>query len=119
MAERMALLFDQDLSRRLVAAVEAVFPNSQHVLRAGLAEADDDVIWAFARDNELPIVPKDVDFHHRSVLRGFPPKVIWIRTGCGDRGRPDRAPGRDRRLSEGSANRVSDPPTGFLKIEPP
>jgi predicted nuclease of predicted toxin-antitoxin system len=26
-------------------------------------------------------VTKDVDFSDRSVLRGFPPKVIWLRRG--------------------------------------
>ena len=27
------------------------------------------------------IVTKDEDFHHLSVLRGAPPKVVWLRTG--------------------------------------
>lgn len=29
----------------------------------------------------MVIVSKDSDFHHRSLLFGFPPKVIWIRRG--------------------------------------
>jgi predicted nuclease of predicted toxin-antitoxin system len=27
------------------------------------------------------LVTKDEDFHRLSVLRGFPPKVLWIRLG--------------------------------------
>lgn len=27
------------------------------------------------------LVTKDEDFHRLAVLRGFPPKVIWIRLG--------------------------------------
>ncbi|MFO5476523.1 MAG: DUF5615 family PIN-like protein, partial [Dolichospermum sp.] len=27
------------------------------------------------------IVTKDADFNELSILRGFPPKVIWIRSG--------------------------------------
>jgi predicted nuclease of predicted toxin-antitoxin system len=27
------------------------------------------------------LVTKDEDFHRLSVLRGFPPKVLWLRLG--------------------------------------
>lgn len=27
------------------------------------------------------LVTKDEDFHRLSVVRGFPPKVVWIRLG--------------------------------------
>jgi len=29
----------------------------------------------------LAIISKDADMHDRSLLFGFPPKVIWIRRG--------------------------------------
>ncbi len=29
----------------------------------------------------MAITSKDSDFHQRSLLYGFPPKVIWIRSG--------------------------------------
>ncbi|MBX3314506.1 MAG: DUF5615 family PIN-like protein [Actinobacteria bacterium] len=44
----MKLLFDQNLSRRLVDHVRDVFPESSHVALQGLAEATDDEVWAFA-----------------------------------------------------------------------
>ncbi len=34
-----------------------------------------------ARQGGYTIVTKDSDFSDMSVLRGFPPKVIWIRLG--------------------------------------
>lgn len=37
----MSLLFDQNLSRRLPALLAAEFPQSEQVITAGLATADD------------------------------------------------------------------------------
>jgi predicted nuclease of predicted toxin-antitoxin system len=36
-------------------------------------------IWQYAKDNGYAIVSKDSDFQERSVLRGHPPKIIWLR----------------------------------------
>jgi predicted nuclease of predicted toxin-antitoxin system len=38
-------------------------------------------IWEHARNNGFAIVSKDGDFHHLSMLRGAPPRVIWLRVG--------------------------------------
>lgn len=77
----MRLLFDQNLSHRLVQRLVDVFPGAVHVRDIGLARAADDLVWAHARANGLTIVSKDADFHQRSFLYGAPPKVIWIRRG--------------------------------------
>ena len=77
----MRLLFDQNLSHRLVQRLVDVYPDSEHVRDAGLAAAPDDAVWAYARDNGFVIVSKDADFHQRSFLYGAPPKVVWIRRG--------------------------------------
>jgi predicted nuclease of predicted toxin-antitoxin system len=76
-----ALLFDENLSPRLVEHLRDVFPASVHVRDAGLASADDEAVWNHAAANGLVIVSKDSDFHQRSFLFGAPPKVIWIRRG--------------------------------------
>ena len=65
----MRLLFDQNLSHRLVAALAAEYP------------ADDLAVWMYAAQNRLAIVSKDSDFQQRAMLYGHPPKVIWIRLG--------------------------------------
>jgi predicted nuclease of predicted toxin-antitoxin system len=77
----MRLLFDQNLSPRLVDRLDDIYPNSVHVAEAGLDRALDREIWAHAREQDLAVVTKDADFGELSVLRGFPPNVIWIRRG--------------------------------------
>ena len=52
-----------------------------HVRDVGLARADDETIWTYAKDNGFAIVSKDSDFQQRSIISGFPPKVIWIQRG--------------------------------------
>jgi len=75
------LLFDENVSPRLVVGLSDVFPGSVHVRDAGLSRASDAAIWDYARYHGLTIVSKDSDFHQASFLRGSPPKVIWIRRG--------------------------------------
>ena len=77
----MKLLFDQNLSPRLVNLLDDLFPNSAHVFPLGLDEAEDTDVWKYAKINDFVLVTKDADFGDLSVLRGFPPKVIWIRRG--------------------------------------
>ncbi len=77
----MTLLFDHNLSPRLVQRLADVFPLATHVALVGLADAPDAVVWAYAGNNALTIVTKDSDFTDIAVLRGVPPKVIWLRIG--------------------------------------
>ncbi len=77
----MKLLFDQNLSPKLVALLGDLFPGSSHVQTAALDCADDDLIWEYARLNGFAIVTKDEDYNNLSVLRGSPPKVIWLQIG--------------------------------------
>ena len=77
----MRLLFDQNLSSRLVHVLADLYPDSVHVRDVGLESADDAAVWERAKLDGLTIVSKDGDFHQRSFLYGHPPKVIWIRRG--------------------------------------
>ena len=77
----MKLLFDQNLSHKLVRRLADLFPDSVHVREVGLKEAGDPVVWAYAQDHGLMVVSKDSDFHQRSFLYGYPPKVVWVRLG--------------------------------------
>lgn len=58
-----------------------IFPDSTHVEWLGLGSANDDLVWQAARDGGFAIVTKDVDYQDLAILRGTPPKVIWIRRG--------------------------------------
>ena len=77
----MKLLFDENLSHKLVRRLADLFPDSIHVRDVGLKAADDPVVWEYAKKNGLMIVSKDSDMHQRSFLLGFPPKVVWVRLG--------------------------------------
>lgn len=77
----MKFLFDENLSPRLVGLLATTFPGSTHVRDVGLAQADDDAVWSYAKDHGFVIVSKDADFRQMSFVSGFPPKVIWIQRG--------------------------------------
>jgi predicted nuclease of predicted toxin-antitoxin system len=75
------LLFDNNLSPRLSAAVADLYPDSVHVRALALQRAPDDDVWEYAREHGYVIVSKDSDFHQRSLVEGFPPKIVWIQRG--------------------------------------
>jgi predicted nuclease of predicted toxin-antitoxin system len=77
----MKLLFDHNLSPRLVQNLADLYPNSQHLFLLEMDRDDDLIIWDYASQNEYTIVTRDSDYNDLSLLRGFPPKVIWIRRG--------------------------------------
>ena len=35
----------------------------------------------YSKNNSFTIVTKDSDFNDRSIIEGFPPKIIWIKKG--------------------------------------
>jgi predicted nuclease of predicted toxin-antitoxin system len=75
------LLLDQNLSRRLLPALEATFPGSKQVQLLGMQADDDSTIWAYAKAEGFAIVTKDSDFVEMSAVRGMPPKIIWLNLG--------------------------------------
>ncbi|HEX8598095.1 MAG TPA: DUF5615 family PIN-like protein [Chloroflexia bacterium] len=77
----MKLLFDHNLSPRLAQKLSDLYPQSEHVYNIGLDRATDDEVWHVAHDNDYVVVTRDSDFSDLSTLRGFPPKIIWIRIG--------------------------------------
>ena len=79
----MKLLLDENLSRRLVPALQAAFPGTQHVADLGLQGEADTLIWATARQETYALVSKDDDFRQLSLLRGAPPKVLVLAIGNG------------------------------------
>ncbi len=77
----MKLLFDQNISFRLIKLVKDDFPLAEQVRNLGLENKSDKEIWQFARDEEWTIVSFDSDFYDFSVVWGHPPKVVWLRSG--------------------------------------
>lgn len=75
----MKLLFDENLSRRLVQRLADLFPGSTHVALEGLTQAPDAHIWEHAKAGNYAIVTADSDFYELSTSFGPPPKVVWLR----------------------------------------
>jgi len=74
----MKLLFDENLSWKLVALVEDLFPGSAHIMSAGLTSASDRRVWDHAAQHNFVIVTADSDFLFLSNTLGHPPKVILL-----------------------------------------
>ena len=109
----MKLLFDQNLSHRLIALLAPEFPDAEHVRNVGLATATDEAIWRFAAQQGRIIVSKDRDFLHRALLFGCPPKAVWLRVGNG----PTRAVERLLRTRQADIQAfAADPTAAFLVI---
>ncbi len=77
----MSLLFDQNISFRIVKEILPQFPGSKQLREAGLEGKQDREIWKWAKSNGFLIVTFDSDFVDLLLLFGFPPKVIWLRLG--------------------------------------
>jgi len=79
---QIRLLLDANLSWRSVAVLKNYFDECSHVDNIDLPiPARDAEIWEYARKHEMLIVTNDEDFLHLSVIKGFPPKVLLLRTG--------------------------------------
>jgi predicted nuclease of predicted toxin-antitoxin system len=75
------LLFDQNVSHRLVNLLINLYPDSEHVRHLGMTRGSDEDLWDYAKSHGYILVTKDDDFHIRSNLFGPPPKILWIRSG--------------------------------------
>ena len=77
----MSFLLDQNISFRVCALLSGAFENVKHVKQLGLVDASDQEIWQYAKANNFTIVTFDSDFIDFAILKGFPPKIIWLRFG--------------------------------------
>ena len=77
----MRLLFNQNLSVRLVRSLSDVYPGSSHVSLVGLDRASDAEVFDYTLDNGYALVSKDVDFAELAQARSPSPKVVWLRLG--------------------------------------
>lgn len=76
----MRLLFDQNLSADVAAALRGRGLDVVHTREVGLATADDDLILEWCRTEQRLAVTRDADFHALLALSGqTSPSVIRIR----------------------------------------
>ena len=76
----MRLLFDANISRRIVALLNDLFPGSTQVMILGLSgETPDREIWTIARNGGFVIVTADGDFLRLAERDDEAvPKVVWL-----------------------------------------
>jgi predicted nuclease of predicted toxin-antitoxin system len=77
----MKLLFDHNLSHKLVRRLADIFPDSTQTRLIGFSTSNDSVVWQHAKDNGFVVVTLDKDFSDLALQRGVPPKIIWLRCG--------------------------------------
>ena len=78
----MKLLLDANVSWKLVPILKEHFGECVHADNISEFEfpAKDTKIWQYAKDNGYTVVTRDNDFNDLVVIRGFPPKIVWLRT---------------------------------------
>jgi predicted nuclease of predicted toxin-antitoxin system len=75
------LLLDHNTSHKLCARLADLYPQSSHTRFLSFERASDPEIWFYARTHNFIIVTKDRDIAEFAVLKGPPPKVVWLRIG--------------------------------------
>jgi predicted nuclease of predicted toxin-antitoxin system len=75
------LLLDENLSRRLVPALQARFPGSSQVALLGLERAADTQLCDHAAKHDFVICSKDDDFQRLVAARGYRPRLIHVSLG--------------------------------------
>lgn len=77
----MKRLVDENISFRVLKSISSVFPQSIHVSNDSTHVKRDSEIFEYAKENDYTILTFDEDFYELQLLRGYPPKIIWLRFG--------------------------------------
>lgn len=112
----MKLLLDENLSRRLVPALQVRFPGSTQVALVGLEQATDAMLCDYAARHGFVICSKDDDFQRLVAARGYRPKLIHLALGnVGNEAVLGALLGAAERLHRA----FDDPATGRVVLESP
>lgn len=77
----MKLLLDHNLSHKVSKKLADVYPDSTQTRLLNFGRIGDSELWFYARTHGYILVTKDRDVAELAVLRGAPPKVVWLRMG--------------------------------------
>jgi predicted nuclease of predicted toxin-antitoxin system len=75
------LLLDENLSESVIPTILDLYPESLHIRLLGAGGAADGIVWQLAIQHECLLVTRDEDFLRLSIMRGAPPKVVWLAVG--------------------------------------
>ena len=65
----------------MINKLKLLYPNAVQVREAGLENVTDFEIWEYSKKHDFTIVTFDADFYEINILKGHPPKIIWLRIG--------------------------------------
>lgn len=74
-------LIDNNLSPKIADKIKDSFSGCKHVFSLALDQASDEEVFKYAKSNHYAILTKDADFYHLLNKYGYPPKIVWIRSG--------------------------------------
>ena len=78
----MKILLDANISWKLTKTLSPIFGECLHVDNIGITVPAQDVdIWDYAKENEFIIITKDNDFVDLLEVKGYPPKIVLVKTG--------------------------------------
>lgn len=77
----MKLLFNQNISPKIVKQLEEDFPDSKQVRHVRLEDASDVAIFDYAKSYSFSVVTFDSDYVDLNIVKGIPLKIIWLKTG--------------------------------------
>lgn len=77
----MKFIVDHNLPPRLARLLEQHFRGTRHTLDLDFDRMPDTELWQYAKDNGFHLITKDGDHFQLSLLKGAPPKVVWVRIG--------------------------------------
>ena len=79
----MKLLLDANISWRLVSILKEHFGECVHAdsIPELVFPAKDSKIQQYAKDNGYFVITRDNDFDDLFTLKGFPPKIVLLKTG--------------------------------------
>ena len=98
----------RELSRKRVARLAELYPDSAHVVEFNLVESPDRDIWESSKARGFVIVSTDSDFYELAATMGPPPKVVWLRRWTHPTKDAERILRREAiRIAEFSAHRNS------------
>lgn len=77
----MKILLDENISWRIKKYLNIDLDKIIHIADISNSRLNDYEIWNYAKLNDCIILSHDSDFVDLVTYRGFPPKIIWLRTG--------------------------------------
>lgn len=75
----MKILFDQNISFRIIGKIKHLYPEAKQIRELGLENSSDMEIWNFANKNQYTIITFDSDFLIFRILKDILQKSFGLK----------------------------------------